>query len=201
MENDETRLAEEEARVRRASQGDRDAVLELYEHYLDALYGYFRKRVGNKPEAETLTSETFTRAIERLLHGQYTWRGKSFGFWLFGIAKKVLQERRRELKNESATEELDNLIGRNEPLNEEEDVLDTIVQQEERDALWQLVHELPDAEQRILVLRHAQGLTYAEIAKYLKRSENACKQLHYRALTNLRRKVHESGLWSEAKEG
>src|SRR5712691_8070587 len=123
MEADETRLAEEAARVRRASQGDQDALLELYEQYIDPLYGYFYKRVRSRSEAEVLTSETFTRAIEGLLHGQYTWRGKPFGSWLFGIAARVLQERGRELEKTSVIDDLNSLLERNELLSEEEDVL------------------------------------------------------------------------------
>lgn len=201
MEADETRLAEEAARVRRASQGDQDALIEIYKQSFDALYGYFRKRVRSKSEAEALTSETFTRAIEGLLRGQYTWQGKPFRSWLFGIAARVLKEHRREFDNASGIDSLDNLLGHNEPLSEEEDVPGTVVQQEESDALWRLVRELPDTEQSILIMRHVDDLSYAEIAQYLKRSVNACKQLHYRALANLKHKAHESGLRDEAKKG
>jgi len=201
MEVDETRLAEEAARVRRANQGDQDALIEIYTESFDALYGYFRTRVKSKSEAEVLTSETYTRAMEELLHGHYTWRGKPFISYLFGIAARVLKEHRRELNNTSGSDSLDDLLEHNEPLSEEEDVLSTLVRREESDALWGLVRTLPVAERRILVMRHADGLPYAEIAQRLKRSANACKQLHYRALENLKRKVHESGLWSEAREG
>lgn len=200
MEADETRLAEEAARVRRASQGDQNALIEIYEQSFDPIYGYFYKRTS-KSEAEALTSETFTRAIEGLLHGQYTWRGKPFISYLFGIAARVLKEHRRELNNTSGSDSLDDLLEHNEPLSEEEDVLSILVRREESGDLWGLVRALPVAERRILILRHADGLSYAEIAQRLKRSVNACKQLHYRALENLKRKAHESGLWSEAREG
>jgi RNA polymerase sigma factor (sigma-70 family) len=96
---------------------------------------------------------------------------------------------------------LDDLLEHNEPLSEEEDILRTIEQKEDIDALWKLVRTLPDTEQSILTMRHIDGLPYTEIARELKRSVNACKQLHYRALTSLKHKAQESGLWSEATEG
>jgi RNA polymerase sigma factor (sigma-70 family) len=76
----------------------------------------------------------------------------------------------------------------------EEDILDSIVQQEDSDTLWQLVRELPKVEQRILVMRHAEHLSYAQIANSLKRTEKSCKKLHYQALKKLKKKVHEAGL-------
>src|SRR5438045_689960 len=130
MESEEEKRAREAARAQRASQGDQGAVIEIYEESFDDLYDYFRNKVKGKSEAEDLTSETFTRAIKELLLGHYTSQGKPFRNWLFGIAKRVLQEHRREERKRSGIDSLDNLPGHNEPLSEEEDVLDTVMQQE-----------------------------------------------------------------------
>jgi RNA polymerase sigma-70 factor, ECF subfamily len=192
---DEVKLAQEAERVQRAIQGDQDALIMLYESNIDRVYRFFCGKVRSVSEAEALTSETFVRAIDALMRGHYEWRGVPFGAWLIGgIAVRLLQEHNRESKNASLTGPLNDLE-RYESLNGEVDILDTIVEQEERDTLWQLVRDLPIAEQQILVMRHVYNLPYAEIAKSLKRSEVACKQLHYRALSKLRDKVRASGLW------
>ncbi len=191
---DEVKLAQEEEWVQRASQGDQDALIKLYERNIDRVYHYFYNRISNVSEAEVLTSETFTRAIEALLRGHYVWRGAPFGAWLLGIGAHVLQERTRGLKHTPLTEEgLDDLEYSLSP-SVERDVLDIIVEREERDALWQLVRELPVVEQQVLIMRHKDDLSYAEIARRLQRSEAACKQLHYRALTKLKDKAHAAGL-------
>jgi len=191
---DEVKLAREEEWAQRASQGDQDALIKLYERNVDRVYHYFYNRVNHVSEAEVLTSETFTRAIEALTRGHYVWRGAPFGAWLLGIGAHVLQERNRELKrSQVAREGLDDLEY-TLSTNTERDVLDVIVEREERDALWQLVGELPVVEQRVLIMRHKDNLSYAEIARRLQRSEAACKQLHYRALTKLRDKAHAAGL-------
>ncbi|MFL5655194.1 MAG: RNA polymerase sigma factor [Ktedonobacteraceae bacterium] len=190
---DEVNLVQEEEWTQRASQGDQDAFIKLYERYIGRVYDYFFNRVSNVSEAEVLTSETFTRAIGALTRGRYVWRGAPFGAWLLSIGMHVLQERNRELKKASVTEGLDDpehgLSSRIQG-----DVLDIIVEREERDALWQLVGELPIVEQRVLIMRHKDNLSYAEIASLLQRSEAACKQLHYRALTKLRDKARIAGL-------
>ena len=195
------KLAEEEALVRQASRGNSTAFTKLYEYYIDLIYRYIYLRVGNISEAEALTNETFTRALEGLLHGRYTWRGKPFGAWLYGIAMNVLQEDNRGSMRASMTERLDYLAEHSDPLDEQPDPLDSFLQKEEQSVLWQLIKELLMEEQRILVFRHVYELSYAEIAERLGRSENACKQLHYRVLKKLRLKAQEVELWTEVTKG
>jgi RNA polymerase sigma factor (sigma-70 family) len=184
----------EEVLVRRAIQGDSDAVVKLYESYFESVYAYFYRRVGSVSEVEDLTAETFTRAVQALLRGHYEWQGKLFGAWLLGIASKVFHEWLRHLKTMPLVEELGSVLVRGDLVSGEPGPLESVVQSEKRDALWQLVEELPLVECRVLILRYVYGLSYVEIAERLNRSEVACKQIHYRALKKLRRKVLESQL-------
>src|SRR5947208_16914395 len=62
--------SEEAEQVRRASLGDPNAFVELYEHYFDRVFRYFFDRVGNIFEAEVLTVETFTLAVYALMCNQ-----------------------------------------------------------------------------------------------------------------------------------
>jgi RNA polymerase sigma-70 factor (ECF subfamily) len=193
----EVKLAQEAALVRRASQGDAIALTKLYETHIDDIYRFCYSQVRNISDAETLTSETFLRAIEALSQGHFTWQGKPFGAWLYGIASRVVQEYRRKSLNLAITEEIDPGSESTEPVSEQPEVLDIILQREERDALWQLVKELTIEEQRILVFRHVYDMSYAEIARRLGSSENACKQAHYRVLKKLKLKAQEVDLWNQ----
>ena len=186
QKEDAMRLAEEEAGwAQQASQGDPDAFAKLHERYVDSVYNYFYTKVCSAFEAEELTSETFYRAIEALVHRRNTGQVKHFRPWLFKIATRVFQEYRGRLAKTPDSDRLGNALGNDEPLDEEED------------ALWQLVYELPDIERRILIMRHKHKLSYAEIARHLNCSVKACKQLHYQALTKLKRVMQQPGLWSE----
>jgi RNA polymerase sigma-70 factor (ECF subfamily) len=180
-----TQISEAEI-VLRVSQGDRDALVVLYENNIDHIYRYFYKKVGNIAEAQDLTSELFIRAIEAIMREQYVWQDKPFGAWLFGIARYMLKERRRKLNSLPLIETLDTLLGVFEPVSQETELSDALVQKEEQTALWDLVRQLSSAEQQVLIMRYAYGLPYSEISMRLKRSESACKQLHYRALTRLK---------------
>lgn len=185
--------ADEAELVQRASQGDRDALAILYESHVDRVYRHLYSKVGNIAEAEDLTSETFTRAIEGIMRGQYVWRDKPFAAWLFAIVRHVLQERRRKLNGLPLIENLDTLLESFEPMSLEMDIPDALVQKEEQMALWDLVKKLPFYDQKLLIMRHAYCLPFSEIARHLGRSEAACKQLHYRVIAKLKRLVQNTG--------
>ncbi len=188
------RQAEEARLVQRAMEGDTGAFAALYEASIAGVYRYIYRRLENVFEAENLTSETFTRAVDLLAQGRYDWQGRPFRAWLIGIAAKILQEQYRVLKSTPVMEDLNDILEHNEPASGEDDILDAIVQQEEHSALWQLVEELPVLERSVIILRHVYELSYAHIARRLGRSEDACKQIHYRALKKLRLKAQERQL-------
>ena len=187
-----TQISEAEI-VLRVSQGNRDALVVLYENNIDHIYRYFYKKVGNVAEAQDLTSELFIRAIEAIMREQYVWQGKPFRAWLFGIASRMLQERRRKLRGLPLIENLDALLEVFEPESQEMDIPDALVLNEEQTALWDLVNQLSSAEEQVVIMRYAYNLPYSEISMRLKRSESACKQLHYRALTKLKHLAQTTG--------
>jgi RNA polymerase sigma-70 factor, ECF subfamily len=173
--------------IRRAMQGDKDALTMLYENHVDRVYRHFYAKIGNIAEAQDMTSETFIRAIEAMMRGKYVSQGKPFGAWLFAIAGHVLQERWRKLSGLPLIENLDTLLETFEPVSQDLDIPDALIQKEEQTALWTIAKKLSFAEQQVLIMRHVYNLPYNEVARRLARSQSACKQLHYRALNRLRR--------------
>src|SRR5581483_12374647 len=96
---------------------------------------------------------------------------------------KWLQEKMPDISSSTAA----NFAG---STGEYTSISDVFLFKGEEDALWRLTKDLSLAQQRLLVFRHVDHLSFSEIAKRLGRSENACRQLHYRALTNLKHKAH-----------
>lgn len=77
--------ARERALLRRASDGDRAAVAELYRAFAPRLYRtVLMPRLGNPQAAEDALSETFRTALEKL--EQFDDTGVSIYFWLSRIA-------------------------------------------------------------------------------------------------------------------
>src|SRR6201992_4455783 len=84
-----TRKKESEtARVRvlvdRAQQGDRAALEELYLIHFDRIYSYLHVSVGNRHDAEDLTTQTFLKMLESI--GKFRWQSAPFSAWVFPLA-------------------------------------------------------------------------------------------------------------------
>src|SRR5438046_1097319 len=76
--------------VDRAQQGDRDALEELYLIHFDRIYGYLHMSVGNRHDAEDLTTQTFLKMLESI--GRFRWRSAPFSAWLFRIAHNLAMD-------------------------------------------------------------------------------------------------------------
>src|SRR5690242_14053486 len=88
------RKESETARVRvlvdRAQQGDRAALEELYLIHFDRIYSYLHVSVGNRHDAEDLTTQTFLKMLESI--GRFRWQSAPFSAWLFRIAHNLAMD-------------------------------------------------------------------------------------------------------------
>ena len=80
------RMLEESAQISRA-QGDPLAFAPLYHRYVDDVYRYCYRRLGDAEEAADSTSLIFARALAALPHYQGT---GTFRSWLFAIAHNAV---------------------------------------------------------------------------------------------------------------
>ena len=156
-----------------AAQRDPARFGELFELHARRVYAFIIVRVKNRDQAEDLTSEVFHLALKNLK--QYEYRGFPFSAWLFRIAANAIAQHGRNAARESGV-----------PL-EGEPVIDADA--ERRAVLFQLVGTLPEDQQRVVAMRYAEQKSLREIADEMQRSEPAVKQLHYRAIENLRKQM------------
>src|SRR2546428_8325576 len=73
--------------VERGQQGERGALEELYLIHFDRIYSYLHMSVGNRHDAEDLTTQTFVRMLEAI--GRFQWQSAPFSAWLFRIAHNL----------------------------------------------------------------------------------------------------------------
>src|SRR4051812_50193343 len=76
--------------VDRAQQGDREALEELYLLHFDRIYSYLHMSVGNRHDAEDLTTQTFMRMLESI--GRFKQGAAPFSAWLFRIANNLAMD-------------------------------------------------------------------------------------------------------------
>jgi len=164
--------AVDERRQVEAAQRDARRFGDLYESNFERVYAFIVRRVGDRHEAEDLTSEVFHLALKNL--GRFEWRGVPFAAWLYKIAANEIVDRSQKKTRQLRLDPTDEPPG---PCFEEI---------EHRARLFRMVDQLPSDQRRVITLRFAEERSIREIAQQLKRTEGAVKQLQFRGLQNLR---------------
>lgn len=173
------------ALIRRAQEGNKQAIGELYRMHVDVIYRYIWARVRDENITEDLTAQVFLKALEGL--PSYRPSGKPFLAWLYRIAyaRVVDHWRKQERRVEVPLEET---LPAREPRPEE--LL-------EAEADWvtaiDLVAQLTDDQQDVVILRFIGEMSLAEVAETLGKTVGATKAIQYRALASLARLLEKQG--------
>ena len=178
---DRERLSASEAQLSDAeivAAGDPEQFTQLYDRYVDHIYRYCRLRLANPADAEDATAIVFTKAFAAFPPAPTG----SFRSWLFTIAHNVIVNEYRSRRNRGPTHSIDALgeLRDQSPTPEE-----AAVRTDEADMLRRALKQLPADQQRVVELRLA-GLTGAEIAETLGKSNTAIRMSQFRAMHRLR---------------
>lgn len=171
-----------EGLVELAKAGDSDAFAALYDRYLDVVFRYISYRVGTRPLAEDLTSETFLRALRGM--AGFTWQGRDFGAWLVTIARNLIADHYKSSRFRLEITIAD-MVSTESSQDAAESPEGAVIRSFTNAALLAAVKQLNPAQQECLVLRFLQGLSVAETAKIMGKNEGAIKTLQYRAVRTL----------------
>lgn len=165
--------------------GDAEAFGLLYDHYHESVYRFLYYRTRSVPLAEDLTSETFFRALRSMTN--FRWQGKDFGAWLMTIARNLTTDHFKagRTRLELATEDM----GQHDDATEgpEAAVLAGLT----NEILLEALAKLPTEQRDCVVMRFLQGMSIAETAAVLGRSDGAVKQLQLRGIRNLAKLMPE----------
>ena len=162
-----------------AAQHDPARFAELYEINFERVYAYVVRRVGNRTETEDLTSEVFHQALANLK--RFEWRGIPFAAWLFRIAANLIADRWQRSGREVADD-----AGKAESLQVSPVEIEEV---ERRATLFGLVNSLPEEQRRVVVLRFVEQKSIKEVAREIRKTEGAVKQLQFRAVSSLRARM------------
>lgn len=146
---------------------DRDAFATLYRSYLPIVYRYLVARLGNVQEAEDLAAQSFEAAMKSI--ARYDGRS-SLATWLIGIARHKVQD---YLRHHRPTV----------PLDEAHIVSDRVAERAlQRAEVAEVLRRLPADYAEVLALRFYAGLSVAECAQTMGRSDGSIKMLTLRAI-------------------
>jgi RNA polymerase sigma-70 factor (ECF subfamily) len=139
-----------------------------------------RMALRDAHEAEDATQDVFVQAFRAL--PRYELRGQPPRRWLFRIARNQAIDRGRRVRTVPQDPTVMEARGEAEPTDAFAEVLSDA-------ALISHIEKLPEAQREVLFLRYAAGFEAPEIAVMTKRSAAAVRQIHHRALTELRRRM------------
>jgi RNA polymerase sigma-70 factor, ECF subfamily len=168
--------------VERGQQGDRQALEELYLLHFDRIYSYLHMSVGNRHDAEDLTTQTFMKMLESIK--RFRWQSAPFSAWLFRIAHNLAMDHFRATRRWQPEEEVPEPEGQSEPSAEA-----AALQSIGRQSMLELIENLSLEQQQVLTLKFVFNLPNAEVATVLGKTEGAIKSLQHRALVSLQKQI------------
>ncbi len=169
------------ALVERAHDGDEHAFADLYDRYIDQIYGYVRRRVGNREIAEDLTGDVFLRAWRRF--DRFEWQGVDLGAWLTTIARNRVNDhfKSARFRLERSTDEIGDRDAA--PRN---DLPEKVAEARElARSLAEALDQLKGEHREVIELRFVHDMSVSETAAVMGRTVGATKALQYRALRAL----------------
>jgi RNA polymerase sigma-70 factor, ECF subfamily len=168
--------------VERAQDGDRAALEELYLLHFDRIYSYLHLSVGNRHDAEDLTTQTFLKMLEAI--GRFRWQSVPFSAWLFRIAHNLAIDHFRARRRVQSEDEVPEVPGQEES-SAEQQAMDSLGQA----GMLALIGRLSPEQRQVLTLKFLFGFANAEVAGILGKTEGAVKSLQHRALATLQKHV------------
>ena len=160
------------AAVKRARDGDDDALRLLYLRYAGNVFSYVRSIIPDEYEAEDITQTVFARLSRRLQ--RYEPRRVPFGAWITTVAHNAAIDHLRAKRMVPCEQAID-------PETAHEDLSG-----ERLAAIRAALAELPQVQREVLVLRFVVGMGIKEVAERLGRTEQAIDSLQSRARGRLR---------------
>lgn len=159
---------------------NRAAFAELYHRHMTRVYRYHLAHTGNVHDAEDLTSQTFLAALE----GIRSFRGDGpFAAWLMGIASRrralLFRGRRPEVPIEAALHVPTSELGTEQAASLRLQV----------DSVSRALKQISRDRAEVIALILFSGLTCAEAAKAMRKSEASVKMSLSRGLRDLRERT------------
>ncbi len=164
----------------------------LYKKYYEQIFRYIHQRMDDKEMAFDITSQVFLKAMINL--PKYKYKGVPFSSWLYRIA---MSEVYQSFKDKKSTRTV------NVDTSNVEDIIDEVEQDntgEMRQALIEVIGDLPEIELQIIEMRYFEKRSYREIGDILGMTENNAKVKAYRIVEKLKKRFSMRKSYNYEKE-
>jgi len=168
--------------------GNEEALSVLIDRHKSRIFTTIYLIVKDKYIAEDLLQDVFIKAIKTIKCGKYNEQGK-FLPWIVRVAhNQAIDHFRKAKRNPRITlqdgSDIFNCLKFSEDFTESNNLTKETIQY-----IKKIIHELPEKQREVLVMRHYMQMSFQEIAKSTKVSINtALGRMRY-ALISLRKKI------------
>lgn len=173
-------LSGEKTILERAQRGDTDAFEDIYDFYVPRIFRFVFLKLGNRENAEDITSETFIRFWSYIRKEKVT--GESAEPILYKIARNLIIDFYR--KKEIITQEIDTEVA-GRLADEKNDFIANMLNREQVREMMEMLKEIKDEYQEIIILRFVEEFDIEEIANITGKSKGSVRVLSHRALKSL----------------
>jgi RNA polymerase sigma factor (sigma-70 family) len=177
--------------LERARQLDQTAISMLYRRFLPIVYRYALAHVGNAPQAEDVTSETFYAMVDGIASPRAQDEA-GFTAWLLGIAHNKVARHYRTLRTRPETTLTLTEDAQPFAVAEEADPQVVVTARERWVEIVDGLQSLTEEQRAVVVYRCALGYSTTEVAEMLGKPTNAVRGLQFRALASLSRYLQAS---------
>ena len=153
----------------------------IYREYYERVLIFVRIKINYHPDAEDLTQEILISFMEAANKGK-TMKADTPLPYLYGICANKIRDWYKSRKKKNRFDDLENI----QKADPDAEVLEKLINDEERKKISEALKRLKHSEQRILYLRYYQGLNYKEIASLLNMKNTAVRKIAQRARDKMR---------------
>lgn len=156
---------------------------QLYREYHDKIFGYLLNRIGNREEAEDITSEVFIKALK--YSEKYDPGKAAVSTWIYTIMRNTLTDHFRSVK---VSDEL------SEDMVSNDNVEESYLREEALGELALALKKLSRDERDIIIMRYYEDYSLTEVSEKLNISYGMTKVKHKAALGKLKDLLRISSL-------
>ena len=170
--------------IRRAKQGDQEALVSLYERYRSSVFSYIYYRVSDQDSAEDLTADVFVRMLTKM--DTYVHKTRPILAWLYTIARNLVIDHYRS-NGKMNVAHLDEAL-----IVSDDGHPGKIVQERmDQECLRRALEQLTEEQRQVILLKFIEGREIGEVAEILGKNERAIRSLQHRALVAMQKAMEQ----------
>lgn len=162
---------------------DRQALVEIYEHYSPEIYRYAYRQLDDADLAEDCVADTFHRFMLAIRSGT---NFENMRAYLYRIAHNWITDHYREQP------QLPSFLNDEAHSSPEDNPSQLVAQKMDRQRVRAAILRLSPEQRQVIELRFMENWSHYEVAETLGKSVEATRALQYRAVEALRQILSES---------